>query len=163
MGLVVCHSSHVVLSRVNQGFRNRKSAYTTALDCYSANSPRAPGQRPSVAEQPPGAQQPPAPPTESTRDSSPHTAAVPVYYDHDHEVRAARNSMQLPRPASHQTSPSVSRGVSTELPGSQVIHDSLGLLVIQRRTDTWAAAIVCSAVAVRSACRTSRRGQPGHR
>lgn len=54
-----------------------------------------------VAAPPAGA----APPTEGTRDSypevvvggpgrTPHTAARPIFYDHDHEVRA-RNSRQL--------------------------------------------------------------------
>ena len=78
-----------------EGFRNRKSSYTTALDCWSSNEPRAPGQRPTFVEQPPGTPVA-ATPTEDTRDSSPHssphTAARPIYYDHDHEVRA-RSSM----------------------------------------------------------------------
>ena len=105
----VAKANPVVLP-LRQGFRNRKSSYTTALDCWSSNDPRAPGQRPTFAQQPPGAPAATPPveaPTEDTRDSSPqssphtspHTSARPIYYDHDHEVRA-RSSMQLPRPTS---------------------------------------------------------------
>ena len=161
------NSNPVVLPR-RQGFRNRKSSYTTALDCWSSNDPRAPGQRPTFAQQPPGAPAATPPveaPTEGTRDSSPqsspqsspHTSARPVYYDHDHEVRA-RSSMQPPRPTSRSWySPLSLPLLAPELPRSQGVHDGLGLLVIQQRAHAWAAAILHSAAACRSACRASSR------
>jgi hypothetical protein len=75
------------------------------LDCWSGQDRlRAPMQRPpAVPVAAPRARA--APPTEGTRDSypelvadrpfrTPHTAARPIFYDHDHEVRA-RNSRQL--------------------------------------------------------------------
>lgn len=117
-----------------EGFRNRKSSYTTALDCWSSNDPRAPGQRPNFAEQqpPPGtpvAAPPVEAPTENTRDSSPHssphTAARPIYYDHDHESFRDRkayttaldcwssNSARTPgqRPFSARQQPAAQRAV----------------------------------------------------
>ena len=49
------HGTHPCRFRSSpQSFRDRK-AYTTALDCWSSNSARTPGQRPSSTQQQPAA------------------------------------------------------------------------------------------------------------